>query len=91
MAHPNPQPTAADKLRETAAQDDLKTFLSNMKLSAQGKSTPDLLSKFNDNLSRIGREDADKLLTVPMEAAAVRQYGDKAQVPLKFKKEYGIK
>jgi len=40
-------------------------------------------------MSRIGREQADKLLKVPMEAAAVKQYGDKAKVPEKFKKEYG--
>jgi len=35
--------------------------------------------------------EANKLLKVPMEAAAVRQYGDKARVPEKYKKEYGGK
>jgi hypothetical protein len=40
-------------------------------------------------MARIGREQANKLLKVPMEAAAVRQYGDKAKVSDKFKKEYG--
>jgi phospholipid/cholesterol/gamma-HCH transport system substrate-binding protein len=84
LAHPDPQPTAADKAREAAAQVDLKRMLEVMK---SGNGAP--LAKFNENLARIGREQADKLLKVPMEAAAVKQYGDKAQVPEKFKKEYG--
>ena len=87
LAHPDPQPTAADKARAAAAQLDLKNFLSV--LGKKGDAGGDLLAKFNSNLSRIGREQADKLLKVPMEAAAVKQYGDKAQVPAKFKKEYG--
>jgi phospholipid/cholesterol/gamma-HCH transport system substrate-binding protein len=87
LANPDPQPTAADKARAAAAQDDLKRFLSV--LGKKGDGGGDLVAKFNANLSRIGREQADKLLKVPMEAAAVKQYGDKAKVPEKFKKEYG--
>jgi hypothetical protein len=85
LAHPDPQPTAADKLREQAAQLDLKRALEILKGDKQG----DIAAKYNENLARIGREQADKLLKVPMEADAVRQFGDKAQVPAKFKKEYG--
>jgi phospholipid/cholesterol/gamma-HCH transport system substrate-binding protein len=84
LANPDPQPTAADKARAAAGQEDLKRFLSVL-----GKGDGDPMAKFNDNLSAIGREQADKLLKVPMEAAAVRQYGNKAKVPAKFKKEYG--
>jgi phospholipid/cholesterol/gamma-HCH transport system substrate-binding protein len=87
LANPDPQPTAADKARAAAAQVDLKRFLSV--LGKKGDAGGDLLAKFNANMSRIGREQADKLLKVPMEAAAVKQYGDKAKVPEKFKKEYG--
>ena len=87
LANPDPQPTAADKARAAAAQVDLKRFLSV--LGKKDDAGGDLLAKFNSNLSRIGREQADKLLKVPMEAAAVKQYGDKAKVPEKFKKEYG--
>jgi phospholipid/cholesterol/gamma-HCH transport system substrate-binding protein len=86
LANPDPQPTAADKARAEAAQADLKRFLSVL----GGKGDPsDLLSKFNSNLSEIGRERANTLLKEPMEAAAVRQYGDKAQVPELIKKRYG--
>jgi ABC-type transport system involved in resistance to organic solvents, periplasmic component len=85
LAHPDPKPTAADKLREQAAQLDLKRALEILKGDKQG----DIAAKYNENLARIGREQADKLLKVPMEADAVRQFGDKAQVPAKFKKEYG--
>jgi phospholipid/cholesterol/gamma-HCH transport system substrate-binding protein len=84
LANPDPQPTAADKARAAAGQEDLKRFLSVL-----GKGDGDPMAKFNDNLSAIGREQADKLLKVPMEAAAVKQWGDKAQVPARFKKEYG--
>jgi phospholipid/cholesterol/gamma-HCH transport system substrate-binding protein len=87
LANPDPQPTAADKARAAAAQVDLKRFLSV--LGKKGDAGGDLLAKFNSNMSRIGREQADKLLKVPMEAAAVKQYGDKAKVAEKFKKEYG--
>ncbi|MEA2424850.1 MAG: phospholipid/cholesterol/gamma-HCH transport system substrate-binding protein [Thermoleophilaceae bacterium] len=90
LANPQPQPTAADKLREAAAQVDMKQFMSNLTLSLQGKDAPNPLQKVNENFSRLGREAADKLLTVPMEAAAVKQYGDKAQVPARFKKKYGV-
>src|SRR3954452_21255440 len=84
LAHPDPQPTAPDKAREAAAKVDLKQMLADMK-SGNG----DPLATFNDNLSAIGRQQADTLLKTPMEATAVQQWGDKAQVPLKFKKEYG--
>jgi virulence factor Mce-like protein len=86
LANPNPQPTAADKLREQAANADLQKLLSDLK---SGNGPQDLLSQFNQNLSSIGRERADQVLQVPMEAAAVKQYGDKAQVPARFKKEFG--
>jgi virulence factor Mce-like protein len=86
LANPNPRPTAADKLREQAANADLQTLLSDLK---SGNGPQDLLSQFNQNLSSIGRERADQVLQVPMEAAAVKQYGDKAQVPARFKKEFG--
>jgi virulence factor Mce-like protein len=85
LAHPDPQPTAADKAREAAAKVDLQRMLEVLK----GDKNGDPMAKFNANLARIGREEADKLLKVPMEAAAVRQYGDKARVSEKFKKEYG--
>ncbi len=91
LAHPKPDVTAADKAREAAAQVDLKKFMTNLKLADQGKFNGDLVAKVNANFARMGREQADKLLKVPMEAAAVRQYGDKAQVPAKYKKEYGSK
>jgi virulence factor Mce-like protein len=89
LANPNPQVTPADKAREAAAQADLKTFMSRLTAADKGQSTADPFAKVNANFSRIGRERADQLLKVPMEAAAVRQYGDKAKVPEKFKKEFG--
>jgi hypothetical protein len=55
----------------------------------QGKDAPNPLQKVNENFSAIGRQRADQLLKVPMEAAAVKQWGDKAKVPAKYKKEYG--
>jgi phospholipid/cholesterol/gamma-HCH transport system substrate-binding protein len=88
LAHPNPTVTAADKVREAAAQADLKSFLGKLKLSNEGKFDGSLLPKVDENFATLGREAADKLLKVPMEAAAVKQYGDKAQVPEKFKKEF---
>jgi phospholipid/cholesterol/gamma-HCH transport system substrate-binding protein len=87
LAHPQPVASAANKAREAAANVDLKRFLSI--LGKKGDGGGDLLAKYNANLARIGREQANKLLKVPMEAAAVRQYGDKAKVSDKFKKEYG--
>jgi hypothetical protein len=89
LANPDPNVTAADKAREAAAQLDLQRFMRNLTLSAQGKDAPNPLQKVNENFSRLGREQADTLLKVPMEAAAVKQWGDKAQVPAKFKKAYG--
>jgi phospholipid/cholesterol/gamma-HCH transport system substrate-binding protein len=88
LAHPNPTVTAADKAREAAANADLQKFMSNLKLADQGKFNGDLMSKVDANFARIGMERADKLLKVPLEAKAVKQYGDKAQVPEKFKKEF---
>ncbi|HYZ30041.1 MAG TPA: hypothetical protein VE570_13345, partial [Thermoleophilaceae bacterium] len=89
LANPDPKPTAADKAREATAQLDLKRVMSLLGKKGAGGADDQLLAKFNANLARIGREQANKLLRVPMEAAAVKQYGDKAQVPERFKKEYG--
>ena len=89
LANPDPQPSAANTARAAAAKADLENVLTRLKDRVKGASTQDLFAKFNSNLSRIGREEADKLLKVPMEAAAVQQYGDKARVPERFKKEYG--
>jgi hypothetical protein len=89
LANPNASATAADKAREATAQLDLQSFMKNLTLLSQGKDAPNPLQKVNENFSRIGREQADTLLKVPMEAAAVKQWGDKAQVPAKFKKAYG--
>jgi phospholipid/cholesterol/gamma-HCH transport system substrate-binding protein len=86
LANPDPQPTAADKARAAAAQVDLKRFT---ELLGKKGDSGDLVAKYNSNLSRIGREQANKLLKEPMEAAAVQQYGDKAQVPELIKKRYG--
>jgi phospholipid/cholesterol/gamma-HCH transport system substrate-binding protein len=91
LARPNPQVTAADKAREAAAQLDLKHFMTGLTDLSKGQNVGNLLSDVNKNFARIGIEQADKLLKVPMEAAAVRQWGDKAQVPEKFKKEFGAK
>ena len=85
LANPNPQPTAADQVREAAAKASLDKLLADMK---SGNGASDLVSTFNDNLSKIGIQRADTLLKVPMEAAAVQQYGNKAQVPALFKKRY---
>jgi virulence factor Mce-like protein len=87
LAHPDPQPTAVDKVREAAAKADLNNVLDALK---NGKSA-DFAAKYNDNLAQLGREQADKLLQVPMEAQAVKQFGDKAQVPDSILKEFGPK
>jgi phospholipid/cholesterol/gamma-HCH transport system substrate-binding protein len=87
LAHPDPQPTAVDKVREAAAKADLNNVLDALK---NGKSA-DFAAKYNDNLTQLGREQADKLLQVPMEAQAVKQFGDKAQVPDSILKEFGPK
>jgi hypothetical protein len=89
LANPDPQPSAANTARAAAANADLQNVLTRLKDHVPGATTSDLFAKFNENLSALGRQDADKLLKVPMEAAAVRQYGDKANVPAKFKKAYG--
>ncbi|HEX6712655.1 MAG TPA: MlaD family protein [Thermoleophilaceae bacterium] len=85
LAHPDPQPTAADKLRMEAAKLDLNRALEILKGDKQG----DIAAKYNEQLNALGRAEANKLLKVPMQAAAVRQFGDKAQVSDKYKKEYG--
>jgi hypothetical protein len=88
LAQPHPSVTAADQAREAAAQLDLKSFITDLTKNLKGDNSVDPLAKFHDQLSAFGRTQADKLLTIPMEAAAVRQYGDKAQVPQKFIKEF---
>ena len=85
LAHPNPSVTAADKLRMDAAHLDLTRALAILK----GEKKGDIASKYNEQLNALGRAEANKLLKVPMQAEAVRQYGDKAQVAKKYKKEYG--
>jgi virulence factor Mce-like protein len=85
LADPNPQPTAADLLRADKAKEDLKRFLGV--LGGNGQPS-DLLNTFNSNLNEIARSKANTLLGTPMEAAAVQQYGDKAQVPALIKKRY---
>jgi hypothetical protein len=85
LAHPDPQPTAADKLRMEAAQVDLNRALDILK----GKRGGDMAAKYNEQLNRLGINEANKLLKVPMQADAVRQYGDKAQVAEKYQKEFG--
>jgi virulence factor Mce-like protein len=90
VANPSPQPTAADKAREAKALADLKRFEKDLK-SNNPDATAWLGDKINERFSRIGRQRADKLLKIPMEAAAVQQYGKKAKVAEKYKKEYGAK
>src|SRR4051812_18259497 len=90
LANPNPQPTAADKAREATAKLQLDALMKNLKLG-KTNAADNIVDQVNENFSRIGRQQADKLLKEPMEAAAVRQYGDKAKVPARFKKEYGAK
>jgi hypothetical protein len=85
LAHPDPQPTAADKLREQAAQTDLQRALEILK----GQKKGDIAAKYNENLNNLALDKANQLLQVPMQAAAVQQYGDKAQVAAKYKKEFG--
>jgi len=77
IANPNPVETAADKLREAAAQADLTKMLDTLK-SGGG----DPLGTVNNNLNQLGMQAADQVLGTPMEAAPVQQLGDKAQVPL---------
>jgi phospholipid/cholesterol/gamma-HCH transport system substrate-binding protein len=77
LAHPDSQPTAADKLREEAANKDLQNALAILKGDKQG----DIAAKYNEQLNALGRDAANKLLGTPMEAAAIQQYGDKAQLP----------
>jgi phospholipid/cholesterol/gamma-HCH transport system substrate-binding protein len=89
LANPDPQTSPANTARAAKANADLQNVLTRLKDHVKGASTSDLFAKFNENLSAIGRQQADTLLKVPMEAAAVRQYGNKANVPAKFKKEYG--
>jgi virulence factor Mce-like protein len=89
LANPNPVASAANTKREAEAKLDLQSFMKNLTLQAQGKDAPNPALKYNEQLSAIGREQANKLLKEPMEAAAVRQYGDKADVPKKYKERYG--
>jgi virulence factor Mce-like protein len=77
LANPNPQPTAADKLREQAAQADLQRAMEILK----GQRSGDIAQKYNENLQQLSLDRANQLLQVPMQAAALTQYGDKAQIP----------
>jgi virulence factor Mce-like protein len=77
VAQPKPQPTAADLLREKAANADLQNALDILKGDKKG----DVAAKYNEQLNALGRTAADKVLGTPMEAAAIQQYGDKAQLP----------
>jgi virulence factor Mce-like protein len=94
LATPNPVQSAADLLREQLANSALKNYLGA--LQGTGGSTPttgtpiDPLAKgVLNNLATVARKRADQLLQQPMEAAAVQQYGNKAHVASKFKKEFG--
>jgi hypothetical protein len=91
LAHPQPVASAANKAREAAAQADLQKFMTRLRLANQGKYDGSLTPNVDRNWARIGIEQANKLLKVPIQAAAVRQYGAKAQVAEKFKKEFGAK
>jgi phospholipid/cholesterol/gamma-HCH transport system substrate-binding protein len=71
LAQPNPTVTAADKVRMEAAQADLQKFMDGLKLAAKGQSQPDLLSKFNDNLSQIAVAMENKYLATPMQKMAL--------------------
>lgn len=53
--------------REKAAKADLTRFMERLTLRAQGKSAPDPLAKYNQQLSRLGIREANKLLKVPMQ------------------------
>jgi len=72
LAQPSGAATARDKVRMAAAQADLQTFMRRLTLASQGKDVPNPAAKFNANWSRISRQQADKLLTVPMETLAKR-------------------
>jgi phospholipid/cholesterol/gamma-HCH transport system substrate-binding protein len=89
LAHPNGVASAANTARAAAAKNDLTRFMDRLTLIAQGKDAPNPAEKYNDQLSALGRREANTLLKTPMEAAAVQQYGDKAQVPKRFKEKYG--
>lgn len=71
LAQPNPVVTPANVAREAQAQLDLQSFMHNLTLINQGKPAGDLMAKYNDNLSKIGVAEANKLLTVPMQKLAL--------------------
>jgi hypothetical protein len=85
LADPHPQPTAADQVRDAAAKADLDKLMSGLK---SGNGASGLTSEVDQNLSQVAMQRADSVLKVPMQAAAVQQYGNKAQVPALFKKRY---
>jgi phospholipid/cholesterol/gamma-HCH transport system substrate-binding protein len=72
IADPNPVASAANKARALAADKDLDRFLKRMRLLNQGKDAPDPLAKYHEQLSALGRREANKLLKVPMETLAKR-------------------
>jgi hypothetical protein len=91
VANPQPKVTAADRKRMATAHAELEKFKDWMAASVKGKKAYNPLDKVNENFARISRIAADKLLKIPMEAQAVRQWGKKADVAAKYKKEFGAK
>jgi virulence factor Mce-like protein len=89
LAHPDPTSSPLNTDRLNTATDALNSIIQGVKSgdTSLPAANNDLFSQFNENLSRIGRERADTLLKQPMEAAAVQQYGDKAQLPVALRKE----
>jgi phospholipid/cholesterol/gamma-HCH transport system substrate-binding protein len=67
LANPSPTSSPANLAREKAAKLDLERFMDRLTARSQGKDAPDPLAKVNRNFARIGREEADKLLEIPME------------------------
>jgi phospholipid/cholesterol/gamma-HCH transport system substrate-binding protein len=78
LAHPQPVASAANKAREAAAKADLERYLKRMQLHAQGKPAPNPFEKYNKQLSLYARDQANKLLKVPMQELAKR-----------YRREYG--
>ena len=89
LADPNPQNTPENAARAAAAKLDLDRALERLRTLSKGGDAENPFAKYNEQLAALGRKEANKLLGEPMEAEAVRQYGDKAKVPEIFKKRYG--
>jgi len=64
--------------REAAAKADLERYFKRFKLRSEGKNAPDPLEKYNEQLTLYARDQANKLLKVPMQELAKR-----------YRKEYG--